>query len=365
MRKSRGEVLPIRQGSGKRHESGNAATLRLRKEKPSLPFAPDRYPWSMALTRAVFDHHSTALGYHRRLPARIRTYLMETRGLSEEVICRFLLGWNGYRITIPIKNREGAIVSFRLARDPQDAVGPKMLSTPGSRVALYGQEIFQHQPERIVICEGEFDRLVLETKGFHAVTSTGGAGAFPEEWARFFFGIPEVYVCFDLDELGKQGALRVARLVQHARIVTLPAEVGEKGDFTDYFVRLQHSAADFEALLRQAEPLSEERIEKSQPPKPYPALSPSGYRRVQGAKKHVPIAEVVGAYVKLFPAGRVLMGRCPFHDDRRPSLAVFPLSDTYHCFACGAHGDQIAFLRAKEGLGFFAALDRLEKWRRP
>ncbi len=196
------------------------------------------------------------------------------------------------------------------------------------------------------------------------MTSTGGAGAFPEEWARFFFGIPEVYVCFDLDDAGRKGAERVARFIQHARIVTLPEEVGDKGDLTDYFVRLRHSAADFEALLRQAEPLSEERIEKSQPPKPYPTLSPRGYKRVQGAKRHVPIAEVVGAYMKLFPAGRVLMGRCSFHDDRRRSLAVFPLTDTYHCFACGAHGDQIAFLRAKEGLGFFAALDRLEKWRR-
>jgi DNA primase len=318
----------------------------------------------MPFTRAVFDHHSTALGYHRRLSARIRQYLMDTRGLSEEIIYRFLLGWNGFRITIPIKNREGAISSFRLARDPEDSASPKMMSTPGSLVALYGAEIFQNQPERIVICEGEFDRLVLETYGFHAVTSTGSTGAFPEGWARFFFGIPGVYVCFDLDEPGKQGALRVARLVQHARIVTLPAEVGDKGDLTDYFVRLRHTAADFEALLRQAEPLSEERSAKSLSPKPYPALSPSGYRRVQGAKRHVPIAEVVGAYVKLFAAGRVLMGRCPFHDDRRPSLAVFPLSDTYHCFACGAHGDQIAFLRAKEGLGFFAALNRLEKWRR-
>ncbi len=319
----------------------------------------------MAFDRAVFDHHSTALGFHRRLPARIRTYLMETRGLSDDVIHRFLLGWNGFRTTIPVRNREGALVSFRLARDPEDRMSPKMMSTPGSRVALYGEEFFQHQPERIVICEGEFDRLVLETKGFHAVTSTGGAGAFPEEWARFFFGIPEVYVCFDRDDAGKQGALRVAHLVQHARIVTLPEEVGDKGDLTDYFVRLKRTAADFEALLRQAEPLSEERTLKSMPPSPYPALSPSGYKRVQGAKKRVPIAEVVGAYVKLQAAGRVLMGRCPFHDDRRPSLAVFPFTDTYHCFACGAHGDQIAFLRAKEGLGFLAALDRLEKWPRP
>jgi len=319
----------------------------------------------MAFIRAVFDHHSTALGYHRRLPARIHTYLMETRGLSDEVIRCHLLCWNGLRITIPIWNREGHVIFFRFACDPEDTVSPKMLSTPGSRVALYGAEIFQNQPERIVICEGEFDRLVLETKDFHAVTSTGGAGAFPEEWARFFFGIPDVYVCFDLDEPGRQGAERVARMIQHARIVTLPAEVGEKGDLTDYFVRLGHTAADFEALLRKAEPLSEERIEKSELPTPWPTLSPRGYKRVQGAKKAVPIAEVVGAYVKLFPAGRVLMGRCPFHHDRRPSLAVFPSTNTYHCFACGAHGDQISFLKAKAGLGFFAALDRLEKWRRP
>jgi hypothetical protein len=54
----------------------------------------------MSLDRGVVDHHSTALGYHRRLPLRIRTYLTETRGLSDDVICRFLLGWNGFRITI-------------------------------------------------------------------------------------------------------------------------------------------------------------------------------------------------------------------------------------------------------------------------
>jgi DNA primase len=319
----------------------------------------------MAFDRAVFDYHSTALGYHRGLPPRIRTYLMEMRGLSEEVIDHYLLGWNGVRITIPVKNRDGHIIFFRLARDPEDKVGPKMMATPGSRVTLYGQEILQQQPERLMICEGEYDRLILETHGFHAVTSTGGAGAFPEEWARFFFGIPEVYICFDLDDAGRQGAERVARFIQHARIVTLPAEVGEKGDLTDYFVRLGHSAADFEALLKSAEPLSEERIERSLPPSPYPALSPRGYKRVQGAKQLVGIAEVVGQYVKLQPSGRFLIGRCPFHDDRRPSLAVFPLTNTYHCFACGAHGDQISFLKAMEGLGFFAALDRLEKWRRP
>ena len=35
------------------------------------------------------------------------------------------------------------------------------------------------------------------------------------------------------------------------------------------------------------------------------------------------------------------MARCPFHDDRRPSLYV--ADDHFHCFACVAHGDCIDF----------------------
>ena len=35
------------------------------------------------------------------------------------------------------------------------------------------------------------------------------------------------------------------------------------------------------------------------------------------------------------------MARCPFHDDRRPSLYVD--GGHFHCFACGAHGDCIDF----------------------
>jgi Toprim-like len=157
--------------------------------------------------------------------------------LSDDVIHRFILGWDGTRITIPVKDRDGHVVFFRRASDPKDGAGPKMLSTPWSRVTLYGQEVFRHEPERIIICEGELDRLVLETHGFHGITSTGGAGAFQEEWARFLVGIPEVYICFDLDEAGKQGALRVARFIPHARIVLLPGKVGDKGDLTDYFVQ--------------------------------------------------------------------------------------------------------------------------------
>jgi len=77
----------------------------------------------MTFTRAVFDHHSTALGYHRRLPARIRTYLMETRGLSGEVIDEHFLGWNGLlHHEPPAADPTERRAAGRSARMPPDAL---------------------------------------------------------------------------------------------------------------------------------------------------------------------------------------------------------------------------------------------------
>src|SRR5437867_9443695 len=176
--------------------------------------------------------------YHHAMPDRIRRYL-NNRGIPDAVIELHLLGWNGERITIPIRDAEGQVLSFKLAKDPDDErPGPKMLAPLGSAVALYGWERLRVKPPRIIICEGEFDRLVLEAQGFAAVTSTGGAGVFRPEWAEAFKEIPEVYLCFDRDDAGRRGALRVARLIPQAKVVELPIEVGVGGDITDYFARL-------------------------------------------------------------------------------------------------------------------------------
>jgi len=60
------------------------------------------------------------------------------------------------------------------------------------------------------------------------------------------------------------------------------------------------------------------------------------------------------------------MGRCPFHDDRRPSLLVDERDQHFHCFGCGARGDVIAFLMRSAGVDFREAVGRLEaspSWR--
>lgn len=304
-----------------------------------------------------------AAEYHRALPERIREYL-HRRGIADEIIDRHFLGWNGSRIAIPVFNRKGICAFFRLAKDRDDqSDGPKMLSSRGSHVDLYGWEVLRLQPKRVIICEGEFDRLVLEANGFKAVTSTGGAVTFRREWAEAFAEVPEVYVCFDRDEPGSKGALHVARMIPHAKLVELPAGVGEGGDVTDFFVGLERSREDFEKLLSEAKAVPP-------PPEPHPATrstggdtDPAGRERIERIKREAPIETVVGAYLELRRSGTTLIGLCPFHEDHRPSLAVYPEKGSFHCYGCGAHGDAVSFIQKVERLSFRQALEVLERLR--
>src|SRR6266481_9836106 len=100
---------------------------------------------------------SLAQKFHKDLPERIREYL-HGRGIPDEMIDLNLIGWNGWRITIPIFNRDGEIVFFKQARDPEDKTdSPKMVAWPKGYLELYGRENLTDKTSQIIICEGEFD----------------------------------------------------------------------------------------------------------------------------------------------------------------------------------------------------------------
>ena len=42
------------------------------------------------------------------------------------------------------------------------------------------------------------------------------------------------------------------------------------------------------------------------------------------------------------------MLNCPFHEDKTPSMKIYEKTNTFHCFGCGATGDQIEFIQKKE-----------------
>ena len=77
---------------------------------------------------------------------------------------------------------------------------------------------------------------------------------------------------------------------------------------------------------------------------------------VELIKSRVDIADVVGEYVQLKPAGANLKGLCPFHDEKTPSFMVHRGKQIYHCFGCQEGGDIFSFIQKHENADFPEAL---------
>jgi len=73
---------------------------------------------------------------------------------------------------------------------------------------------------------------------------------------------------------------------------------------------------------------------------------------IQQILQSIDIVEVIGSYVALKRRGKEMIGLCPFHEDRRPSLNVSPVKQIFKCFACGAGGDVIKFIMLRERMSF-------------
>lgn len=71
------------------------------------------------------------------------------------------------------------------------------------------------------------------------------------------------------------------------------------------------------------------------------------------------IEDVVGSYVNVKRRGRNLVGLCPFHSEKTPSFTVYPDSQSFYCFGCGAGGDVVTFVRRMENLDYIEAVKLL------
>lgn len=60
-----------------------------------------------------------------------------------------------------------------------------------------------------------------------------------------------------------------------------------------------------------------------------------------------------------YPADRQGRCLCPFHNDRRPSMKIYPHGRGYYCFSCGAGGDVVKFVGRLYGLDNEAAAKKI------
>ena len=71
------------------------------------------------------------------------------------------------------------------------------------------------------------------------------------------------------------------------------------------------------------------------------------------------VYDVISSHVHLKRHGRIYKGLCPFHSEKTPSFTVYPDTQSYYCFGCGAGGDIISFTKEINGLTYVEAVKAL------
>lgn len=186
-------------------------------------------------------------------------WFAEKRGYTEATIKAFKLGWDGQRVTIPVRDEDGRLVNVRRYRDPRDknqgAAGKMIGLAAGMNEArLWPLDALQQAD--VILVEGEWDAMLMRQHGFtNTLTVTSGAGIFNPEWVPLFDG-KNVTIIYDNDDAGRRGEQSVAAklsraaLVAIAHIPNLPA----KGDVTDFFVEQGRSADELREIIGDASP---------------------------------------------------------------------------------------------------------------
>ena len=193
-----------------------------------------------------------------------KRYLNEKRGLLDETLVRFQIGWDGDRNTIPVRDSRGNIANIRRYNAKNKA---KMLNYAtgeykyGSPARLYGShDLVKNDCEEVFLAEGEWDRIINEQYGFPTVTGTHGCKTFRVEWCRFFKG-RKLRIVYDCDKEGREAVEKILPIIikpenqpAEVKVIWLPlAGTKDDKDLSDYYIKHGHTADDFRALVEAAE----------------------------------------------------------------------------------------------------------------
>ena len=269
---------------------------------------PKASPAQARAERELLDLHGVLEraqdGFSSRLRAKegeAALAYLRSRGLSETTIERFGLGWSGDgrgalmaelreagidaeraleagllreaedgtrrelywgRITFPIRDRRGRLISFggRALGDakPKYINGPDTALFPKRRT-LYALDLARNAVRagsKLLVVEGYLDVIALHQAGFDGAVAPLGTALSEEHLSELWRLSPEPILCFDGDAAGARAAERTILtalpllMPAHSlKIATLPAD-----EDPDSLVRSQ-GAKVFAAMLDTAAPL--------------------------------------------------------------------------------------------------------------
>ncbi len=302
---------------------GDAVSFVMQSQGASFPEAvqqlaaeagmevPKASPQAAAAERRRLDLHgvleAACQAYRRRLylpeGARALSYL-RNRGLTEDTIAAFGLGWSGEgrgalaaelareevppemlieaglmrpaeegrpaydlffnRVMFPIRDRQARAISFggRILGDGQ----PKYVNGPETALFSKRRTLFAIERARegargggtVAVVEGYVDVIALHQAGFKAAVAPLGTALTEEHLDVLWRLSPVPVLCFDGDAAGARAAVRSVELAlphltpeRGLKLATLPP-----GEDPDSLVRRQ-GPAGFQAILDAARPLGD------------------------------------------------------------------------------------------------------------
>lgn len=131
---------------------------------------------------------------------------VNARGITKETIDHFKLGTHNDMIAFPYYKYE-SIVGYKLRKPLKDTGKPKMTSISGSKPYLFNAQNIDFEKNEIVVCEGEFDCMIIHQSGIENVVSVGaGANSLPtllEQAGNFLDKFESIILVSDNDTAGQ------------------------------------------------------------------------------------------------------------------------------------------------------------------
>ncbi len=171
--------------------------------------------------------------FHSNLLNNNKDYFYK-RTITDETISRFQLGYHEGFYMIPIY-QDGLLKQFQMRRDyPRKEIKNYYRGVGG---LLYNSEILKFV-DKVVFVEGVTSCVVLNQNNIPAVSSNTGAEGFMVDWFPYFVHQDLIYLIYDNDSAGINGAIRTAKILGETRCKLYTfADKEEKGyDANDFFI---------------------------------------------------------------------------------------------------------------------------------
>lgn len=213
-------------------------------EKLNIPIEEDK-------NEEVYKHlKSLAKSYNANMIPSIRTYLNE-RGFEDSDIEKYLIGFNGNRISFPLFNKYLQVVGFSDRKiGCNDKKNPKYKNSKttewfNKRFYFYGEHLIDHDFNEIRITEGPGDVILSNKYGAINIIATLGT-AFTEEHAQIVAGSGKTpCFCYDGDSAGKEAAVKAVNIMAQLGIYSKVLFLPDGKDMADLSIDLKYDIEQY------------------------------------------------------------------------------------------------------------------------